>query len=134
MLSNKQFGFVKGRGTKDALNNITNILYNNLDKSKPIIGTFLDLAKAFDMVNHYILLQKLKRYGIRGNILQLMKSYFLDRQQKVRLQNESSDYGKITTGVPQGTILEPLIFIRYINDLLGPCDTQLKIPTLPICR
>ena len=71
ILSNKQFGFVKGRGTKDALKNITNILYNNLDKSKPIIGTFLDLAKAFDTVNHYILLQKLERYGIRGNILQL---------------------------------------------------------------
>ena len=53
ILSNKQFGFVKGRGTKDALNHITNILYNILDKSKPIIGIFLDLAKAFDTVNHY---------------------------------------------------------------------------------
>ena len=73
----------------------------------------MDLAKAFDTVNHHILLQKLERYGIRGNILQLMKSYLLDRQQKVRLQNESSDYGKITIGVPQGTILEPLLFILY---------------------
>ena len=78
----------------------------------------MDLVTAFDTVNHYILLQKLERSGIRGNILQVMESYLLDRQQKVRLQNESSDYGKITTGVPQGTILEPLLFILYINDIL----------------
>ena len=117
-MSIKQFGFVKGRGTKDALNNITSILYDNLDKSKPIIGTFFDLAKAFDTVHHYVILQKLERYGIRGNILQLVKNYLLDRQQKVRLQSESSDYRKITTGVPQGTILAPVLFILYINLLL----------------
>ena len=68
MISEHQFGFMKGIDTKNALNNITNILYNNLDKSKPTIVTFLDLAKAFDTVDHKILIDKLHCIGIRGRL------------------------------------------------------------------
>ena len=70
-----------------------------------MIATFLDLVKAFDTVNHDILLSKLKRYGIRGKVLLLLKSYLSDRQQKVRIQNQTSEYKYLSCGVPQGTIL-----------------------------
>ena len=83
-----------------------------------MIATFLDLAKAFDTVNHDILLSKLERYGIRGKVLLLLKSYLSDRQQKVRIQNRTSEYKYVSCGVPQETILGPLLFILYMSDQL----------------
>ena len=118
ILSDLQFGFVKNKGTTDALSYISQRIYENLDKSKPMIATFLDLSKAFDTVNHDILLRKLNKYGIRGNVLDLFASYLFNRRQKVRLQNYTSKYRKISCGVPQGTILGPLLFILYVNELL----------------
>ena len=118
IIDQNQHGFVKNKGTKDALRYLTNIIYNKLDKSEPLIITFLDLAKAFDTVNHKILLDKLYNYGVRGKAHDLLKNYLTDRQQTVRLQNFMSDTREITVGVPQGTILGPLLFILYVNDLL----------------
>lgn len=118
ILSKMQYGFMKKIGTKDALNFITNIIYEKLDKSTPIAVTFLDLAKAFDTVNHVILLDKLYRYGIRGNAFQLISNYLTGRYQRVKINGTVSSFSEIQTGVPQGTILGPLLFILYINDLL----------------
>ena len=81
VISDKQFGFMKNKGTKDALAFLTNYIYNNLNYDKHIITTFIDLAKAFDTVNHNILLNKLENYGIRGLPLKLMESYLNNRKQ-----------------------------------------------------
>lgn len=118
ILSEKQFGFIKNIGTKDALSLLSGIIYENLDKTEPIAITFLDLAKAFDTVNHKILLDKLYSYGIRGKGHTLITSYLNNRKQKVKIDSHVSDFENVNTGVPQGTILGPLLFILYVNDLL----------------
>lgn len=101
IILDKQYGFVKNRGTTDALSHLTNIIYRNLGKSKPIIAVYLDLAKAFDTVNHEILLEKLERYGIRGNAWKLISGYLSNRTQKVKLQNHFSESKEIICGVPR---------------------------------
>ena len=112
VLSKYQFGFIKNTGTADALCK-TDLIHENLDKSKPIIATFIDLAKAFDTVNHKLLLDKLEKYGIRNSVLELTRSYLTGRKQKVRIDDKTSTEKIIDTGVPQGTILGALFYYIY---------------------
>lgn len=119
ILSEKQFWFMKNKGTKDALGLISNYIYKKLNSGICTIATFLDLAKAFDTVNHQILFDKLYDYGIRGNCLSLMVNYLKNRKQAVKINGTLSEDKTVSIGVPQGTILGPLLFIIYINDLLS---------------
>lgn len=117
ILSPKQFGFMKGKSTKDALCKLTNYVHQYIDMKKSTVAAFLDLSKAFDMISHTLLLDKLYKIGIRGNALHWIKTYLRDRIQHVRINERLSDPCVIKKGVPQGSILGPLLFIVFVNDI-----------------
>ena len=112
-----QFGFRKNHSTVLSLIYLVNKIATSIDQSEITAGVFLDLSKAFDTLDHQILFDKLEHYGVRGLALQWIKSYFSNRTQFVQINDTRSSEEIIRCGVPQGSILGPLFFILYINDL-----------------
>ena len=121
-INENQFGFRKGHGTQHAIISLIDKIGKSVDRGDIVINMFLDLKKAFDTVSHSILLRKLSAYGIRGNLLKLCKSYLIDRYQYVVYNGAKSERKIVTCGVPQGSILGPLFFLAYMNDIFNVSD------------
>ena len=117
----------KQHSTNHAMISLVEKLHNALDQGIIAITCFLDLKKTFDTVNHSILISKLYKYGIRGPTLGWFKSYLSNRQQYAQIHKTKSDTKPITCGIPQGSILGPLLFIIYLILIDNWQDSRLSI-------
>ena len=127
-LSDDQYGFQNGRNSKQILVNFHHFLSSNLDNSEDcnlVDGIFLDLSAAFDRVDHSVLLHKLYNYRIRCNMLGWILSFLSDRKQRVVFQGCYSDWVPVSSGVPQGSVLGPILFLLFVNDINNSLSSPL---------
>ena len=117
ILTDGQYGFRSNHSTSLALTEFVEKVNSAIDKHESTLGVFIDMQKAFDTVDHKILLRKLQCYGIRVLALDWIKSYLANRCQYLCYKNSNSELKNIKCGVPQGSILGPVLFILYINDM-----------------
>ena len=122
LFNQNQYGFRPGHSTERAALELVDKITSQMDNNETPINIFLELFKAFDTIDHNILLDKLKYYGLDDIAIQLFRSYLTNRYQYVQIENAKSQLLEIKTGVPQGSILGPLLFIIYINDISQSSD------------
>ena len=111
-MSPYQFGFLKQKSTEDAALKLVEFLYETLNAKMSAINIFIDYSKAFDTIYHVILVKKLEAYGVRGLPLKLFADYLQNRKQLVKINSVHSSPGYLSLGVPQGSILGPLLFFN----------------------
>ena len=117
-----QFGFLSEKSTQDAMLHLTEKIYSNLHNKLSTMAVYIDFSKCFDTLNRNILLKKLEIYGIRGIPLDLIRSYLENRYQAVKVNGVISEYMPINVGVPQGSVLGPILYLIYVNDLPNISD------------
>ena len=123
LFSSKQYGFITGRSTSLQLLKVLDIWTHILDMGGQIDVIYIDFMKAFDQVPHRRLIGKIESYGIGGDIIGWISDFLYDRTQRVLINGHPSASGKVTSGIPQGSVLGPLLFVIYINVLPDAVDS-----------
>lgn len=138
LLSPTQHGFTAGRGTDSLLEELVDTLHSTFENNKFACALFLDVSKAFDTISHKVLMKKIHDYGFRGPFYRILQDFLTNRTQHVSLCNTSSVDVLLKAGVPQGSVLSPLLFNLYVNDLaktVSGCDIyQYADDTLLVSR
>ena len=127
LLSPNQSGFRSGDSCINQLLSINHEILNAFDKGLEVRGIFLDISKAFDKVWHDGLIFKLRQNGISGDIINILQDFLRNRKQRVVLNGQCSSWADVNAGVPQGSILGPLLFLIYINDLSDGLKSECKV-------